>query len=91
MSAKRRGLWGRDRDTGARGLDIGHRRVKNGKVKIAGKFWEAVPGRGSLESYEGKYIEVNCSDPWATRYDARDADTLNFVAYLRVVNVEKNP
>ena len=81
-AAKRHDRWGRDRDTGARGLEIGIRRVKNGKVKIAGEFWEAVPGGGSLKTYEGKNVEVGCVDCWASRYHARDPETLNFIANL---------
>lgn len=74
--------WGRDRDTGARGLEIGIRLVKNGMVKIGGEFWKAIPGRGSLEKYEGKKIEVSVDDAHSTRYTARDTETLNSIAML---------
>lgn len=85
MSTKKHDRWGRDRDTGARGLEFGIRHVKSGKVKIDGEFWEAIPGRGSLESYEGKNIEVSVADAWANRYDARDPETLQAIAMLRAV------
>ncbi len=77
---KRNDVWGRDTNTGAEGLEIGHRTVKNGAVKIDHVTWVAV--RGSLASYEGKMIEVSCSDAWATKYDAIDPETLEKIATL---------
>lgn len=83
MSAKKiRDRWGNDASTGARGLEIGIRRVKNGMVKIGGELWKAVEGRGSLEKYEGKNVEVGVTDCWSTRYNALDPDTLNVIAVL---------
>lgn len=78
-----RDRWGIDMNTGARGLEIGHRLVKKGAVKIAGEYWEAVPSRGSLEAFEGRTIEVGVSDAWSTVYTARDPQSLQAIAVLR--------
>jgi len=66
---RRRDVWGYDANTGARGLSIGVRRVKNGMVKIGGEYWK--PRYGSLDEYEGKDVEVACQNAWATEYAAR--------------------
>jgi hypothetical protein len=80
--AKKRDRWGRDRDTGAEGLESGIRRVRNGGVKIGCEYWYFVKGRGSWEKHEGKDVEVSCRDAWATGYIARDIDTFQTVGYL---------
>jgi hypothetical protein len=79
-----RDRWGYDCDTGCRGLERGHRQVKNGAVKIGGEWWVEVSGRGSLKAYEGKTVEVAVEDRWSTRYVARDPETLNRIATLVV-------
>jgi len=77
---KIRDKWGNDSQTGARGLEIGHRTVKSGAVKIGRELWVAV--RGSLSAHEGKVIEVAVEDAWSSRYTARDAETLQTIATL---------
>jgi len=82
MKKKIHDSWGRDRDTGAEGLERGVRRVKNGGVKIGGEYWVFVEGRGSWKDYEGKNVEVSVSDCWSTRYAARDMDSFQLIGYL---------
>jgi hypothetical protein len=81
---KIRDRWGYDVNTGARGLEIGIRTVKNGQVRIGNVWWSAIPGRGSLSNYEGKAVEVSVHDSFSTTYTARDPVTLQTVARLCV-------
>ncbi len=81
---KIRDRWGRDRDTGARGLEIGHRRVKNQRVKIGNEYFSACTGRGSLKDWEDKIIEVAVRDRLSTNYEARDPVTLDSIALLAI-------
>jgi len=80
--SKIRDKWGRDVNTGARGLEMGLRSVRGGAVRIGGDLF--VCSVGSLEKYEGKKIHVRVMDAWATEYLASDAGTMQSIATLRV-------
>jgi hypothetical protein len=78
-----RDKWGRDAELGVRGLEIGHRVVRNGMVKIAGDmFGSSLP---RWKEWEGKTVEVSVRDRMATVYVARDPVTLDNIVYLSLI------
>lgn len=78
-----RDKWGNDAETGCRGLEIGHRVVRNGMVKIGGEMFGCK--LDSWKKWEGKVVEVAVWDRTSTVYIARNPETLDSICHISLI------